>query len=153
IRQADETARAAGVNGRIDFRKESIHDLSGGSFDVVLCIETLHEMAKPNPALIRIRERASGGTLIVIEQDSVNPQLLAATNFLYCLPVSIAAGGGASRASGGRWFLGDRPHSHIVAVCRAPGNGMTAPVFDIPCLLSFVAFLVLAIRIPLSNAL
>jgi len=29
---------------------------------------------------------------------------------------------------------------------------MTAPVFDIPCLLSFVAFLVLAIRIPLSNA-
>src|SRR5581483_5316023 len=95
IRQADETARAAGVNGRIDFRKESIHDLSGGSFDVVLCIETLHEMAKPNPALIRIRERASGGTLIVIEQDSVNPQLLAATNFLYCLPVSIAAGGGA----------------------------------------------------------
>ena len=92
IDRAQQTAKAAAVSERVEFRCQSIHDLKREEFDVALCIETLHELPDPLSALTRMR--SSARRLVIIEQDA-NAQLLSATNLLYCLPTSIAGGGGA----------------------------------------------------------
>jgi 2-polyprenyl-3-methyl-5-hydroxy-6-metoxy-1,4-benzoquinol methylase len=105
IARARAASQEAGVADRITFLDEDVRLLGSKAFDVAFSIEALHELANPDAIVRMIRGvLRDEGRFLVVEQRSENSiaenlnasgRLLAATNLLFCLPTSRAAGGGA----------------------------------------------------------
>lgn len=114
IEAATRAAQAAGVSGRVRFEAMDAARLPGGEYDLILSVESLHEVADAAAMARRIRTalRADGFWLLVepfasdrLEED-LGPwgRLVSALSALRCLPVSAAAGafGMGARAGAGR---------------------------------------------------
>lgn len=97
-----DTRDEARPEGTIRFEQADAIDLPAESFDLVLCIETLHEFPDPNAAATAMRgSLRGGGRLVVIEPSAgdgvasnlnTTDRLFAATNFLFCFPMSGGTG-------------------------------------------------------------
>ena len=110
VYDAQRNAAAQGVAVRFDVRAaDAVTDV--GPFDLVLVLEALHDMARPDEALRAIREAlAPGGSVLVADEkvgdhfhapgDDVE-RLMYGWSIVHCLPV----------AHGGPALCGDR-HGH-----------------------------------------
>jgi SAM-dependent methyltransferase len=103
IEAARAAAAGAGQSGRVRFEAVPAAALPGERYDLVLCVESLHEVADPLAAAARIRAAlAPDGAWLLVEpfasdrlEDDAGPwgRLVSSTSTLRCLPVSAAAGG------------------------------------------------------------
>lgn len=101
IEIARRSAKEAGVDDRVHFEIRDGATLGGqGPFDLVIVIESIHDLAKPVEVLAGIRQSlAPGGTLIVADEkvgesftapgDMVE-RLMYGFSFLVCLPSGMA---------------------------------------------------------------
>ncbi|MBE7417597.1 MAG: methyltransferase domain-containing protein [Ideonella sp.] len=98
-------ARAAGVDGRIEFIHAGVEALPGEpGWDLITSFDVVHDLPDPLVALRRIRGAlADGGTYLMVEpkvaerlQDNIaNPfaRMLYGMSCLHCVPQSLAQGG------------------------------------------------------------
>ena len=137
VEAARGRARESGLGGTARFEVGAAADLPGGGYDLVLCFESLHEMADPGRVARRVRAALAGdGAWLIVEpfasgrlEDDLGPwgRLVSSMAVLHCLPVSLADGGGA---------LGPRAGSAAIAdVVRAAGFGTVRSLPDEPYLI------------------
>lgn len=99
VRDARRNAAAHGVAVRFDVR-DAASVADEGPFDLVLVLEALHDMSRPQEALEAIRRSlAAGGSLIVAEEkvgehfhapaDELE-RLMYGWSIVHCLPVALA---------------------------------------------------------------
>ncbi len=100
VAQAAERAKEAGLADRISFAVADAADLpAGGDFDLVCVFDTLHELARPVPALRACRALcAPTGTVLVLDSrvadqfrtpgDEIE-RFQYATSVLHCLPAAL----------------------------------------------------------------
>jgi SAM-dependent methyltransferase len=123
IEAARRRAREEGLGARAAFEVAAAADHPGTGYDLVTCLESLHEMGDPVGVARRVRAAlAADGAWLIVEafaagrlEGDLGPwgRLVSATAVLHCLPVSLADGGGA---------LGPRAGSAAVAdAVRAAG--------------------------------
>jgi ubiquinone/menaquinone biosynthesis C-methylase UbiE len=101
IADARAHAREAGVDGRVRFIEADAADLAAhGPYDLVLILESLHDMADPAAALAAARAAlAPGGTVLVVDErvaeefhapgDEVE-RTMYGWSVTHCLPSSLA---------------------------------------------------------------
>jgi len=97
IADARSLAISEGLSDRVHFQVRNAADAAPGSYDVVCCFESLHDMARPVEALSAMRSMlAPGGTVFIADEraepflpDNPDPiqHLLYAASVLHCLPV------------------------------------------------------------------
>jgi 2-polyprenyl-3-methyl-5-hydroxy-6-metoxy-1,4-benzoquinol methylase len=98
VYDAQRNAAAEGVTVRFDVGTADA--VTGGPFDLVLVLEALHDMARPDEALRAIREAlAPGGSVLVADEkvgdhfhapgDDVE-RLMYGWSIVHCLPVAMA---------------------------------------------------------------
>ncbi len=102
IAQARKAAAAAGVADRVTFEVADAAAFPGTGYDLVLFIDTLHDLGDPVGALRHGREALSDdGAVLLVEfacaerlEDNVNPmgRLLYASSALVCTPNAISQG-------------------------------------------------------------
>lgn len=137
IEEAWRRARASGLAGAARFEVAAAADLPGGGYDLVLCFESLHEMARPGRVAQRVRAAlAADGAWLIVEpfasgrlEGDLGPwgRLVSSMAVLHCLPVSLADGGGA---------LGPRAGAAAIAeVVRAAGFRTVRSLPDEPYLI------------------
>ena len=123
IEAARRGAREGGLGARVLFEVAAAAELPGAGYDLVMCLESFHEMADPLRVARRVRASlAADGTWLIVEpfasgrlEDDLGPwgRLVSSMAALHCLPVSLADGGGA---------LGPRAGAAAIAeVARAAG--------------------------------
>ena len=99
VRDARENAAAHGVRARFEVR-DAASLVNEGPFDLVLVLEALHDMARPDEALRSMRDAlAPGGSVIVADEkvgehfhapaDDIE-RLMYGWSIVHCLPVSMA---------------------------------------------------------------
>jgi SAM-dependent methyltransferase len=134
VEAARGRARESGLSGFARFEVGAAVDLPGGGYDLVMCFESLHEMADPGRVAGRVRAAlAADGAWLIVEpfasgrlEDDLGPwgRLVSSMAALHCLPVSLADGGGA---------LGPRAGAAAIAeVLRAAGFRTVRPLPDEP---------------------
>ncbi len=99
VYDAQRNAAAQGITMRFDVRAaDAVAD--AGPFDLVLVLEALHDMARPDDALRAIREAlAPGGSVLVADEkvgdhfhapgDDIE-RLMYGWSIVHCLPVAMA---------------------------------------------------------------
>lgn len=102
IAQARKAAAAAGVADRLTFEVADATTYPGSGFDLVMFVDTFHDLGDPLGALRHAREAvAADGTVLLVEfnaadrlEDNANPmgRLLYASSALVCTPNAIAQG-------------------------------------------------------------
>jgi SAM-dependent methyltransferase len=102
IAQARKAAAAAGVTDRVTFEVADAAAFPGTGYDLVLFVDTLHDLGDPVAALRRARESLSqDGAVLLVEfacadrlEDNANPmgRLLYASSALVCTPNAISQG-------------------------------------------------------------
>jgi 2-polyprenyl-3-methyl-5-hydroxy-6-metoxy-1,4-benzoquinol methylase len=100
IRTAQERARAAGVEGRVDFATAPAASYSGDGYDLVTMFDCLHDMGDPAGAARHVRASlAPDGTWMIVEpkagdrvEENLNPVGRAYYGFstLLCTPASLS---------------------------------------------------------------
>jgi 2-polyprenyl-3-methyl-5-hydroxy-6-metoxy-1,4-benzoquinol methylase len=96
---AQRNAAAQGVSVRFDVRAAaSLAD--AGPFDLVLVLEALHDMARPDEALRAIREGLAPGGSVLVADEKVGDhfhapaddleRLMYGWSIVHCLPVAMA---------------------------------------------------------------
>jgi 2-polyprenyl-3-methyl-5-hydroxy-6-metoxy-1,4-benzoquinol methylase len=106
IAAARKHAADAGVGDRVRFEVRDATRLGRGEpYDLVLCIETLHDVADPVGVLRAMRAlRAPGGAVLVADERTAEEftteagemeRLFYACSTLHCLPVGLAEEGSA----------------------------------------------------------
>jgi 2-polyprenyl-3-methyl-5-hydroxy-6-metoxy-1,4-benzoquinol methylase len=104
IRQARDTAAAAGVSARIQFVVGTTRDYKPeGQFDLITTFDCVHDFAEPVQTLQEIRSLLSpDGTLLIVEPRAAdrleqNVNSLGAVYYgfslFHCMPQSLASGG------------------------------------------------------------
>jgi SAM-dependent methyltransferase len=131
---ARRAAREAGLEGSVRFDAVSAAAIPGQGYDLVMCVESLHEMGDPPGVARRVRAAlAAEGVWLIVEpfasgrlEDDAGPwgRLVSSMSALHCLPVSLSDGGGA---------LGPRAGAAAIAeVVRAAGFGRVRRLPDEP---------------------
>lgn len=102
IAQARRAAASAGVAGRVMFEVADAAAYPGGKYDLVLFVDTFHDLGDPLGALRHTREAlADDGTVLLVEfaaadrlEDNRNPmgRLLYASSALVCTPNALSQG-------------------------------------------------------------
>lgn len=102
IARARKAAANAGVGERVTFEVADATQLPGAGYDLVLFVDTLHDLGDPGGALRRARELLNGeGAVLLVEfaagdrlEDNLTPmgRLLYASSALVCTPNAIAQG-------------------------------------------------------------
>ncbi|MPY80020.1 MAG: methyltransferase domain-containing protein [Actinophytocola sp.] len=102
IAQARKAAAAAGVADRLTFEVADATAYSGSGYDLVMFVDTFHDLGDPLGALRHARDAvAADGTVLLVEfnaadrlEDNANPmgRLLYASSALVCTPNAIAQG-------------------------------------------------------------
>jgi SAM-dependent methyltransferase len=98
---ADARANAAAEQVRVEFERIDAEALSGiGSFDVILVLEALHDMARPGDVLRALRRAlAPGGSVIVADEKVADhfhapgdqlERLMYGWSIVHCLPVALS---------------------------------------------------------------
>lgn len=103
IAEATESARAAGVAGRVRFIQLDAADGIPEQFDVITTFDVVHDAARPADLLRAIRGALhSDGVYACLEinsaaalEDNINPigALLLSCSVLFCMTMSLADGG------------------------------------------------------------
>jgi 2-polyprenyl-3-methyl-5-hydroxy-6-metoxy-1,4-benzoquinol methylase len=99
VYDAQRNAAAHGVAVRFDVRAaEALND--EGPFDLVLVLEALHDMARPDEALRAIRDALAPGGSVIIADEKVGDhfhapgddieRLMYGWSIVHCLPVAMA---------------------------------------------------------------
>jgi 2-polyprenyl-3-methyl-5-hydroxy-6-metoxy-1,4-benzoquinol methylase len=100
VYDAERNAAAQGVVVRFDVRAAAaVTDV--GPFDLVLVLEALHDMARPDEALRAIREALAPGGSVLVADEKVGDhfhapgddleRLMYGWSIVHCLPVAMAA--------------------------------------------------------------
>jgi 2-polyprenyl-3-methyl-5-hydroxy-6-metoxy-1,4-benzoquinol methylase len=99
VYDAQRNAAAHGVAGRFDLRAaDTLPD--DGPFDLVLVLEALHDMARPDEALRAIRQALAPGGSVIVADEKVGDhfhapgddleRLMYGWSIVHCLPVGMA---------------------------------------------------------------
>lgn len=102
VAQARKAAAEAGVADRVRFEVATADAFPGQDVDLVLLVDTLHDLGDPVGALRRVRDALRhGGTALVVEfaagdrlEDDLTPfgRLLYASSALVCTPNALSQG-------------------------------------------------------------
>ena len=104
---ARENAAKAGVADRVSFHHVDVasSDALTGPYDLVLVFEVLHDLARPQVVLERLRETLVDGGVLLVADERVSPQftapgspverLMYGWSVTHCLPASLAEPGSA----------------------------------------------------------
>lgn len=105
IDDAIENARAAGVSARFE-RANAATTAELGPFDLVVIVETLHDLADPVGTLAAARRALSPGGAVVIADEKVAEEftdcgdelerMMYGWSVVHCLPASMAEEGSAA---------------------------------------------------------
>ena len=101
IADAQENARATGVDDRVTFAVRDAADAVPGTYDLVTCFEALHDMAHPVEALTAMRAMvADGGAVFIVDERAADAltandpdplqRFFYAASVLHCLPVGMS---------------------------------------------------------------
>jgi SAM-dependent methyltransferase len=106
IAEARRRAEAAGVGDRVRFEVAAADAFPGRGYDLVACLDSLHDMGDPVAAARHVRDAlAPGGSWLVVEpragdrvEDNLNPvgRLYYAGSTLSCTPNALSQDGGAA---------------------------------------------------------
>lgn len=139
IERARRAAAAAGLSGRARFEVASAHDFPGAAYDLVTCLDCLHELADPVAAARHVRSALNAdGTWLVVEpfssdrvEGNLGPlgRLVSSVSALYCLP--------AARAAGGARLGAPRGESWVREVAAGGGFSRVRLLPDVPANLVF----------------
>jgi SAM-dependent methyltransferase len=98
IEAARESARAAGVAGRVTFEVAKAKEFPGRNYDFVTVFDCLHDMGDPIGASVHVRQSlAKDGTWMIVEpyandqfKDNLNPvgRVMYSFSTLLCTPCS-----------------------------------------------------------------
>ena len=98
IEAARESARAAGVAGRVTFEVAKAKEFPGRNYDFVTVFDCLHDMGDPIEASVHVRQAlAKDGTWMIVEpyahdqfKDNLNPvgRMMYSFSTLLCTPCS-----------------------------------------------------------------
>jgi 2-polyprenyl-3-methyl-5-hydroxy-6-metoxy-1,4-benzoquinol methylase len=99
IADARRHAAASGLNGRLRFEEGDATALAGGPYDLVMILETLHDLPRPVDALRAARAAtAPGGTVLVVDErvaetftapgDEVE-RMMYGWSVTHCLPTQM----------------------------------------------------------------
>jgi 2-polyprenyl-3-methyl-5-hydroxy-6-metoxy-1,4-benzoquinol methylase len=122
-------ADAAPLGERVAFRRGSAPDL-WGEWDLVTCIDTLHDLPDPEAAARAVRGVLARDACFLVVEPCVTgrpdafARLLSAVSSLYCVPVGRAGGGE------GRGSLGDA--GELLRLVGAAGFGRVRVVERLP---------------------
>ncbi len=100
VADARRHAEEAGLAGRVRFDEGDAASIAGeGTYDLILILETLHDLARPVDALARARTAlAEGGALLVVDEkvaDSFTApgdeteRMMYGWSVLHCLPTQL----------------------------------------------------------------
>lgn len=102
IARARKAAAEAGVADRVTFEVATAAELPGDAYDLILFVDTLHDLGDPGGALRRSRSALSGGGRVLLVEfaagdrleDNLNPwgRLLYASSALVCTPNAVSQG-------------------------------------------------------------
>ncbi len=103
IASARERAMQLGLAERVSFTCSDASSLGDQRFDLLFCVETLHELATPDLVLAQLhRALRPGGRAVFVEPvvgageaPTSFDRLASATEFLFCIPSAASRGGGA----------------------------------------------------------
>jgi 2-polyprenyl-3-methyl-5-hydroxy-6-metoxy-1,4-benzoquinol methylase len=132
IAAARRAAATAGVADRVTFEVASATEAPEGPHDVVVFVDSLHDLGDPIGALTRAREvLAPGGAVLLVEpmaadevEGNLNPvgRMFYAVSTMFCTPTAVAQGDTALGTLAGRAVLTD------VATAAGFGTVRTVPV-------------------------
>jgi 2-polyprenyl-3-methyl-5-hydroxy-6-metoxy-1,4-benzoquinol methylase len=139
IERARRRADELGLSATVRFDETPASTLARGGFDLIMSLDTLHEVGDPVSIARHVREAlAPDGAWLVAEplvaertEDNLNltGRLASAAAALYCLPVARAEGGGSGVLGGARWVRDLLLGAGFTRVRRLPDAPM-ALVFD-----------------------
>jgi len=99
VRDARENAAAHGARARFEVR-DAASLAKAGPFDLVLVLEALHDMARPDEALRSMRDALAPGATVLVADEKVGEhfhapaddieRLMYGWSIVHCLPVSMA---------------------------------------------------------------
>ena len=99
VRDARENAASHGVRARFEVR-DAASLANEGPFDLVLVLEALHDMARPDEALRSMRDALAPGASVIVADEKVGEhfhapaddieRLMYGWSIVHCLPVSMA---------------------------------------------------------------
>jgi SAM-dependent methyltransferase len=105
VSHARKAAAVAGVGDRVSFEVLSATEVVGGPFDLVVFVDSLHDLGWPAAALARVREvLAVDGVVLLVEhagserlEENLNPagRFFYACSALVCTPNALADHAGA----------------------------------------------------------
>jgi 2-polyprenyl-3-methyl-5-hydroxy-6-metoxy-1,4-benzoquinol methylase len=107
VDEARALADEAGVADRVRFTRADAADLPGaGAYDLVLVLETLHDLARPVEALARVLDLlAPGGAALVVDERVADrftapgdetERMMYGWSILHCLPTQLVEAGSAA---------------------------------------------------------
>jgi SAM-dependent methyltransferase len=106
VSHARKAAEVAGVGDRVSFEVLGATDVVGGPFDLVVFVDSLHDLGQPAAALARVREiLAVDAVVLLVEhagsehlEENLNPagRFFYACSALVCTPNALADDAGAS---------------------------------------------------------
>lgn len=104
VSRARAAATGAGVADRVRFEVASADGLAGGPYDLVVFVDSLHDLGRPETALARAAEHLTeSGVVLLVEhggsdrlEENLNPigQFFYACSALVCVPNALADRGG-----------------------------------------------------------
>jgi 2-polyprenyl-3-methyl-5-hydroxy-6-metoxy-1,4-benzoquinol methylase len=99
VYDAERNAAACGVAARFETR-DAAAMADQGPFDLVLVLEALHDMSRPDEALLAIRKALAPGGSVIVADEKVDDHFHAPANdierlmygwsVVHCLPVAMA---------------------------------------------------------------
>jgi 2-polyprenyl-3-methyl-5-hydroxy-6-metoxy-1,4-benzoquinol methylase len=107
VKEARALADEAGVAERVRFVQADASELPGaGPYDLVLILETLHDLARPVEVLARVRDLlAPGGAALVVDERVADrftapgdetERMMYGWSILHCLPTQLVEEGSAA---------------------------------------------------------
>lgn len=106
VSHARKAADAAGVGDRVSFEVASATEVVGGPFDLMVFVDSLHDLGQPVAALARARRvLAADGVVLLVEhagserlEENLNPagRFFYACSALVCTPNALADHAGAA---------------------------------------------------------
>lgn len=130
IAAARKAAAEAGVADRVSFEVATAKEAPGEDYDLVVFVDSLHDLGDPGGALVRARQLlAPGGAVLLVEprggdavEDNLHPvgRMFYAVSTMFCTPTAVAQEGAAIGTLAGPTVLGD--------LARQAGFSLVRPV-------------------------